>query len=127
MSRKQWLSGEKTNKLEWILKNYKSICELMVFEWDNKVKWAPCGECLISVYENGKEKIACVLESPNNTGLSVTNGAESLWQAVEKRFGHISIKLETYDGITFDEVTIINGMATWERFYEKKQNEAILF
>jgi len=124
MNRRNWRQNKKqANPLELIMKTYKLI-------YNNRFAWAPVNAmglpaaCYLRVYDNGGGHIVAIAkEIKDNTGRSITNGAEDLWLAVDRRFGRVNTKLETYDDRAFDRVIIKDKKATWERYYTKDNKE----
>lgn len=79
------------------------------FEWKNVMNTSFCH---LKVYRFGRKQIAVATEPFINTGASVTNGAEVLWLSIILKFGDCYC-FETYDGVKFDGVEIVQGKATW--------------
>lgn len=75
----------------------------------------------ITIYENDGKYIVVATERQDNTGFSITNGAEQLWETV---IGEYSLRekdcifVETYywsdEPQRWDRVRITNGKAVWE-------------
>lgn len=82
-----------------------------LFHWKNTMNKSICH---LKVFTYGTTRIAIATELPTgeNTGMSVTNGAEMLWLNVIKEHGDCEC-FETYDGQQFDHVEIIRGTASW--------------
>ncbi len=74
----------------------------------------------ITIHENNGKYIVIATEREDNTGFSVTNGAEQLWQKVVEEYSlkeEDCIFVETYywsdEPQRWDQVIIKNGKATW--------------
>jgi hypothetical protein len=71
--------------------------------------------CLLEIYTVKRRRIAIAYEIPENTGPSITNAAENLWNSLKGFNGlELDYTFETHDGQSFDRVEINNGQATWE-------------
>ncbi len=82
------------------------------FTWHNR--FGDDSKCILEVFDIGRKRFATAREVDFNPALSVTNGAEVLWDLVAQKFGQC-IRFETYDSKVFDEVTMENGIAKWRR------------
>ncbi len=83
-----------------------------LFNWRNPMNNSICH---LRIYTFGLTKIAIATELPTgeNTGMSITNGAEMLWRAVISKYGSCEC-FETYDNERFDAVDVISrNQAFW--------------
>ena len=92
MKRNTFAGGNKRKELEDFMEHGEIVYD-GEFSWKNVMNTSTC---FLTIYELNGKRVGIAREHQANNGMSVTNGAETLWSDVNKKYGKIYIMIETY-------------------------------